>query len=144
MILDWSSCKRKTCCKFRNLAGGLLQIKIWKFTFFMYNIKAKNEKRENFLWYPWRYIQTCSLHTLSTFVRRLERMEPLTWRKEGISNHWAGPRGFRKSCCKVLTFREKFRWRKFFHKICHLFPVSLCDKLKILHLFIHVQAALFW
>ena len=28
-------------------------------------------------------------------------MEPLTWRKEGISNHWAGPRGLRKSCCKV-------------------------------------------
>ena len=36
-------------------------------------------------------------------ARRLERMEPLTWRKEGITNHWAGPRGLRKSCCKVIS-----------------------------------------
>ena len=33
-------------------------------------------------------------------------MEPLTWRKEGISNHWAGPRGFRKSCCKVTPISK--------------------------------------
>ncbi|XP_023323509.1 uncharacterized protein LOC111697665 [Eurytemora carolleeae] len=38
---------------------------------------------------------------LNPNYRRLERMEPLTWRKEGISNHWAGPRGLRKSCCKI-------------------------------------------
>jgi len=38
---------------------------------------------------------------LNPNYRRLERMEPLTWKKEGISSHWSGSRGFRKSCCKV-------------------------------------------
>ena len=28
-------------------------------------------------------------------------MDPLTWKKEGISNAWSGARGLRKSCCKV-------------------------------------------
>ena len=38
---------------------------------------------------------------LNPNYRRLERMEPLTWRKEGVSAHWSGSRGFRKACCKV-------------------------------------------
>jgi len=38
---------------------------------------------------------------LNPNYRRLERMDPLTWKKEGISAHWSGSRGFRKSCCKV-------------------------------------------
>ena len=28
-------------------------------------------------------------------------MDPMTWKKEGISSHWTGVRGFRKKCCKV-------------------------------------------
>ena len=28
-------------------------------------------------------------------------MDPLTWKKEGVSSHWSGSRGFRKACCKV-------------------------------------------
>ena len=28
-------------------------------------------------------------------------MDPVTWKKEGISASWSGGRGLRKSCCKV-------------------------------------------
>ena len=28
-------------------------------------------------------------------------MDPVTWKKEGISSVWSGARGLRKSCCKV-------------------------------------------
>ena len=28
-------------------------------------------------------------------------MDPLTWKKEGVSSAWSGARGLRKSCCKV-------------------------------------------
>ena len=38
---------------------------------------------------------------LNPNYRRLERMDPLTWKKEGISSVWSGARGLRKSCCKV-------------------------------------------
>ena len=33
-------------------------------------------------------------------------MDPRTWKKESLSNHWSGPRGFRKICCKVCC-RDK-------------------------------------
>ena len=38
---------------------------------------------------------------LNPNYRRLERMDPLTWKKEGVSSVWSGARGLRKSCCKV-------------------------------------------
>ena len=38
---------------------------------------------------------------LNPNYRRLERMDPLTWKKEGISSVRSGARGLRKSCCKV-------------------------------------------
>ena len=38
---------------------------------------------------------------LNPNYRRLERADPLTWKKEGISAVWSGARGLRKSCCKV-------------------------------------------
>jgi hypothetical protein len=38
---------------------------------------------------------------LNPNYRRLEKMDPLTWKKEGISNAWSGARGLRKTCCKV-------------------------------------------
>ena len=38
---------------------------------------------------------------LNPNYRRLERLDPLTWKKEGITAAWAGARGLRKSCCKV-------------------------------------------
>ncbi len=43
----------------------------------------------------------------STFVqlnpnyRKFDRMDPMTWKKEGIASHWTGVRGYRKKCCKV-------------------------------------------
>lgn len=33
--------------------------------------------------------------------RRLDRMDPDTWKKDGIASAWSGWRGLRKSCCKV-------------------------------------------
>ena len=43
----------------------------------------------------------------STFIqlnpnyRKFDRMDPMTWKKEGIASHWTGMRGLRKKCCKV-------------------------------------------
>ena len=38
---------------------------------------------------------------LNPNYRKFDRMDPMTWKKEGISSHWTGMRGFRKKCCKV-------------------------------------------
>lgn len=32
--------------------------------------------------------------------RKFERMDPMTWKKEGIASRWTGVRGYRKKCCK--------------------------------------------
>ena len=37
---------------------------------------------------------------LNPNFRRFERMDPNTWKKEGIISAWNGLRGLRKSCCK--------------------------------------------
>jgi len=38
---------------------------------------------------------------LNPNYRKFDRMDPLTWKKEGVASRWAGQRGYRKSCCKV-------------------------------------------
>jgi len=38
---------------------------------------------------------------LNPNYRKFDKMDPITWKKEGISNLWSGSRGFRKSCCKL-------------------------------------------
>ena len=43
---------------------------------------------------------------LNPTYQKLDRMDPKTWKKEGLSNHWSGTRGFKKSCCKVCC-RDK-------------------------------------
>ena len=37
---------------------------------------------------------------LNPNFRKFERMDPLTWKKEGISSVWTGVRGYRRVCCK--------------------------------------------
>ena len=37
---------------------------------------------------------------LNPNFRKFERMDPLTWKKEGISSVWTGVRGYRRNCCK--------------------------------------------
>ncbi|XP_040582450.1 uncharacterized protein [Lepeophtheirus salmonis] len=39
--------------------------------------------------------------TLNSNYKKLDHMDPMTWKKEGITQHWSGKRGFRKACCKV-------------------------------------------
>ena len=31
---------------------------------------------------------------------KLKRMDPSTWKKEGIANAWSGARSLKRSCCK--------------------------------------------
>ena len=67
-------------------------------------VKYKNRHRYDFVRSGSNIAQYCfgSTHLqLNTNYRRLDRMDHLTWKKEGISSAWCGARGLRKSCCKV-------------------------------------------
>ena len=37
---------------------------------------------------------------LNPNYQRFDRLDPLTWKKEGILRVWSGMRGYRRSCCK--------------------------------------------
>ena len=58
-------------------------------------IKAKSKRDINQFCFGSTYIQ------LNPNYRKFDRMDPMTWKKEGISSHWTGVRGFRKKCCKA-------------------------------------------
>ena len=44
--------------------------------------------------------------------RKLDRMDPLTWKKEGIATAWAGVRGLRRICCKHCCLERTCPVRK--------------------------------
>eukprot|EP00093_Oithona_nana_P005370 05370.XXX_230905_229539_1 [CDS] Oithona nana genome sequencing. len=58
-------------------------------------IKGKSKREINQFCFGSTYVQ------LNPNYRKFDRMDPMTWKKEGISSHWTGVRGFRKKCCKV-------------------------------------------
>ena len=37
---------------------------------------------------------------LNPVSQKLTRMDPSTWKKEGIADAWSGPRGLKRACCK--------------------------------------------
>ena len=37
---------------------------------------------------------------LNPVSQKLKRMDPSTWKKEGIADAWSGPRGLKRACCK--------------------------------------------
>lgn len=58
-------------------------------------ITTKSKRDINQFCFGSTYVQ------LNPNYRKFDRMDPMTWKKEGISSSWTGMRGYRKRCCKV-------------------------------------------
>ena len=60
------------------------------FTFFE-QVRTKSRREINQFCFGSTFVQ------LNPNYRKFERMDPLTWKKEGIASQWAGIRGLRKT-----------------------------------------------
>jgi hypothetical protein len=53
-------------------------------------VRSKSRREINQFCFGSTYVQ------LNPNYRKFDRMDPLTWKKEGIASQWAGIRGLRK------------------------------------------------